>query len=973
MDRSISVLSVRFSILAVCIVCMLAAIAGCSNRRSEQHRGQADIYLRQGNLEKAEENYRRAIASNSENALAHFGLGRTLSLGEKSEEALESFDRAIVIDATLTEAYERAAELQGSKGDIPGALARAEALTGVDREAGTQLHASVLREAKRPEEAIEVLRAFLGEGSDSSQIRLNLAVSYLSAGRAAEAEVELEGLLDRSDVESFPIHILLMESYRLQGKHEEMIAGLRDRVEARPEDVEAQLSLALGLLETGNIEEAEAITTPLLEQTPQSGPVNYVMGSCFIARKDFENAEKHLQIAQRAFPNDKGIAQRLALARSRGTLTTTAGTSRPTPGGTVARPTVEGWRALWDNGSLQQLLDSRDSLAVATEDEALYRETLALAALFAGDDALAMELGNALDSMSPVRRFIASARGVLERPVDEATAAEIKDLLASWEVEGDEARSIMKANAQGFILARLGFRAQAYTILGETYRRWPGNGVAWRNMATLYALAGMPKYRVASYRQLLATRGNHAETLRLLLGAMLDAGMEREAQTFVESTYALMPNDPEAIANLAQAYLRADSIPLAISILEGSVAEQPNESVLAIALATARLRAGDAQGALDALNAPDIDLDGALAGIEVGAFAEAHLGNWDRALARIGSAGGDSLSLKLQLLNVAALLAVDRRADAVAALPAGETLPRGDIHNDVRVSVSVLARALGQEVTLADATVVSLAEGLGEESSRQQLFAYAVAGREAQLYEQAYESFSQLYVAMNDQPELLAYVLDSLSEAGTVEDRVSIAEELAAVHETWPEGQLGLAAVYRAEGDAANRRDALVEATSLAPERVEGWQHLAEFASEQSDDALSLIAYQKLFNLEPGNPVALNNLAYYILKTKGDPQEALQYASKASELLPKVSGILHTLGLAQLEVGDLESSQGNLMQALTMQPGDPTLTLDFGRLLIELGKVEEGRLYVQRALTYSEELNVEFPRSAEAVKILAEE
>ena len=53
--------------------------------------------------------------------------------------------------------------------------------------------------------------------------------------------------------------------------------------------------------------------------------------------------------------------------------------------------------------------------------------------------------------------------------------------------------------------------------------------------------------------------------------------------------------------------------------------------------------------------------------MEVGAFAEAHLGNWDRALNKIGSIADESLSLKIRLLKVAALLYTDRSADAVSA------------------------------------------------------------------------------------------------------------------------------------------------------------------------------------------------------------------------------------------------------------------------------------------------------------------
>ena len=226
---------------------------------------------------------------------------------------------------------------------------------------------------------------------------------------------------------------------------------------------------------------------------------------------------------------------------------------------------------------------------------------------------------------------------------------------------------------------------------------------------------------------------------------------------------------------------------------------------------------------------------------------------------------------------------------------------------------------------------------------------------------------------MENQPRLITYLFDSLSKAGALADRQSTAEALAAAHEAWPESLLGLAKIYGAVDDVTSQRNVLVDATILAPERSESWKYLAEFASGQSDEALSLIAYEHLLGLEPESPIILNNLAYYILKMEGDAQVALEYASKANELMGGVSAFIHTLGLAQLRVGDLESSQANLTKALTMQPGDPTLTLDFGQLLIKLGKVDEGKRAVQSALDYAKALDVEFPRAGEAEKILAEE
>ncbi len=114
----------------------------------------------------------------------------------------------------------------------------------------------------------------------------------------------------------------------------------------------------------------------------------------------------------------------------------------------------------------------------------------------------------------------------------------------------------------------------------------------------------------------------------------------------------------------------------------------------------------------------------------------------------------------------------------------------------------------------------------------------------------------------------------------------------------------------------------------------------------------------------------MNNLAYTLLKSGDDAQRALDLAQRAQKTLQTNAGILHTIGLAQLTLGNLDASLQNLELALQMRPGDPTLSLDYGRLLLERGLQDEGRSFVELALTYSDELGIDFPRRAEAEEIL---
>jgi Flp pilus assembly protein TadD len=129
-------------------------------------------------------------------------------------------------------------------------------------------------------------------------------------------------------------------------------------------------------------------------------------------------------------------------------------------------------------------------------------------------------------------------------------------------------------------------------------------------------------------------------------------------------------------------------------------------------------------------------------------------------------------------------------------------------------------------------------------------------------------------------------------------------------------------------------------------------------------------AYRRLAELRPEDATANNNAAYCLLVTGGDLKEALERAQKAKEKLPLNPAVLHTLGVAQLRSGNLEESRKNLSMALELRPGDPTLLLDYGLLLNAENKPEDGKLHIELAIRYADQLGLNFPRRAEAEQIL---
>jgi len=131
--------------------------------------------------------------------------------------------------------------------------------------------------------------------------------------------------------------------------------------------------------------------------------------------------------------------------------------------------------------------------------------------------------------------------------------------------------------------------------------------------------------------------------------------------------------------------------------------------------------------------------------------------------------------------------------------------------------------------------------------------------------------------------------------------------------------------------------------------------------------------YVRILEQAPGRPDIQNNLAYCLLQTGGDSKQALELAQQAAEKMQLNPHVLHTLGLAQLENGDVEESRKSLLMALELRPGDPTLLLDLGQALIKEGNVEDGKRHVAAALMFADRLGLDFPRRAEAEQIVKEQ
>lgn len=920
---------------------------GCSERRSAQFSEQGDTHFILGNVDEAAAAYERALAANPKNGAAKLGQARCLWFKKQPDASLNAYKEAVALDATLDKAY-----IEG----VRAALAMKETTTAeelssqyiaVKPDLGGILHAAVLRDTNRASEAVAELRRLRDAYPKSVEVRVNLAGALIYAKDPVGAEQELKSTLNELDKDSLPARMMLVEAYRAQGKLAEIESEFRALAVQRPDDTAIQLSLARTLLASNKLEEAEKIAQPILEKTPESPWANYVIGACLLAKGKREDAITCLEAAAGALPNDPQITKLLSEAQS-GATAQIASTQTPAPtSGSATGPAT--WQTLWRDASLKELILRRQEFLESNESNVA--ETIALAAVFSQNVPVAREMAENLAPDSRVGKYI---NALLSRD-----AQKLKDAIDSWQ-EAIPDRRILRSNAEGFALAISGARAQALRVFSQCLQEFPDNGVAFYNVAGMFRSAGMPKFAIGTLKQLISRHGENREARQGLFETMMEAGMIDDARRQAESAFALFPDNAGTLLNLSRVYRDAGESSLAEEVLRKGVERIADKTQLNIALTELLLARGEVDKADEVLKSiPDA---GAYSQqrLLLSALIAAARTQWDSALTRCNAAAGANYPMPTRLLHVAALVKNGTIEEA------GTPMRSADGEPLIGPSTNILLRALGVTPNPLDEQSEALANALKANPQTLHFFAYGLALRELRFMRDACTMFRTVDEKVPGNPRLIEFVLSAAARANDMPDRVALATQMTEKYPEMAAAWLGFADVQSALKNGDAEKAALEKAANVEPANEQPWRRLARYYSERFDYSGLLDASRHVVELLPEDPYAANNLAYCILQTGGDANEALQLAQKALDKLPRNAEVIHTLGLAQVRTGNSEEGRKNLTVALEMRPGDPTLMLDYGKLLIDQNQAEEGRNNIQLALRYAGQLGLDFPRKAEA-------
>jgi Tfp pilus assembly protein PilF len=134
---------------------------------------------------------------------------------------------------------------------------------------------------------------------------------------------------------------------------------------------------------------------------------------------------------------------------------------------------------------------------------------------------------------------------------------------------------------------------------------------------------------------------------------------------------------------------------------------------------------------------------------------------------------------------------------------------------------------------------------------------------------------------------------------------------------------LGLVGTLVMSGRNEDARAKINELTRHWPQWSQSWILYAGFMENQADYPEATTGYERAVALDPGNALALNNLAWRIYSDSGNMDRALQLAQKAHDLQPEIPAYADTLAMIYFRVGSRPQAERVMLAALKLQPGNP--------------------------------------------------
>jgi tetratricopeptide (TPR) repeat protein len=159
-----------------------------------------------------------------------------------------------------------------------------------------------------------------------------------------------------------------------------------------------------------------------------------------------------------------------------------------------------------------------------------------------------------------------------------------------------------------------------------------------------------------------------------------------------------------------------------------------------------------------------------------------------------------------------------------------------------------------------------------------------------------------------------------------------------------------LADALHLKGDANGYISTLEQAQKLFPRDL-----LPTLALAMALDGLgrwdaAIQQYRRAMELQPNDPRVLNNLAYAMVETNGNLDEALRLAQRAVRTVPEQLAFIDTLGWIYVKRNMTASAVQVLDTVVKKQPDNPVFSYHFGVALVQKGDLQRAKTTLEGAL-----------------------
>jgi putative PEP-CTERM system TPR-repeat lipoprotein len=131
--------------------------------------------------------------------------------------------------------------------------------------------------------------------------------------------------------------------------------------------------------------------------------------------------------------------------------------------------------------------------------------------------------------------------------------------------------------------------------------------------------------------------------------------------------------------------------------------------------------------------------------------------------------------------------------------------------------------------------------------------------------------------------------------------------------------------------------------------------YLADRANVSKDYPAAIAHYRAALSLQPDNPAIMNNLAWNLSQVK-DPK-ALEYAESANRLAQNQPAFMDTLAMILMDSGNIDRATTLSEQASKLAPQNPSIRLDYARVLIKAGKKTDAKRELDTLAKLGEKFN----------------